>query len=294
MKNKILTGMTGLVYTLSYSFAQMLGGLVYAIVAAIFLVSRGAGQGIGIAMDQLLVQHMILVSALSSFFLLIAYGAGYKYTGTKLKQLYGFHRISVSKLAVSLLSGFSVYGIVSVLLGLLAWFLPGTTGAFEQHSEQINFMFTGFLPSLILVGVLMPVLEELFFRGVIINLLKKHFGTVSCIFLSAIFFGLAHLNPLEINFIQPIYAFALGILFAVLRHRFNSVFAPALAHIAFNSFSVFLYFFIEPLEQSHPELFNMIPVAMLIVSLVVLPLCMVAVYFLGKKKPSREPESVEV
>ena len=294
MKNKILTGLTGLVYTLSYSAAQMLGGLVYAIVAAIFLVSRGAGQGIGIAMEQFMVQHMVIVSALSSFFLLVAYGAGYKYTGTKLNRLYGFHRLSVSKSAVSLVSGFSAYGIVSVLLGLLAWLLPGTSSAFEQHSEQINVMFTGFLPSLLLIGVLLPVFEELFFRGVIINLLKKHFGSVSCIFLSAIFFGLAHLNPFEINLIQPIYAFALGILLAVLRQRFGSVFAPALAHVAFNSVSIFLYFFVEPLALSYPELYDMIPLVMLVVSLVVLPLCMVAVYFLGRKKPPKELGTVEV
>ena len=89
-----------------------------------------------------------------------------------------------------------------------------------MHSSPISMI--------ICMGVLAPLLEELFFRKLLIDRLYPH-GELMAILVSAVAFGLFHQN-----FSQFFYAFGIGVLLAYLYCRSGSYKAVVLLHMVFN------------------------------------------------------------
>lgn len=83
---------------------------------------------------------------------------------------------------------------------------------------------------LLTVGILAPVLEELFFRKWIIDRMRQY-GEKICIILSAFMFALFHMN-----FSQFFYAFAVGLILAYIYCRSGKIWIPMLLHAIFNCF----------------------------------------------------------
>ncbi len=75
------------------------------------------------------------------------------------------------------------------------------------------------------MGIAVPVLEEIFFRGCLLGALQHKWGPRVALVGSALFFGLLHLNPL----LFPVY-FLLGILTGLLYQRRKSLLAPIVFH----------------------------------------------------------------
>ena len=80
------------------------------------------------------------------------------------------------------------------------------------------------------VGILAPVCEEAVFRGAIFSGYKKEGNVWKGILISALLFGLLHMN---IN--QASYAFVIGILLGFLLEATGSIFSTMLFHILVNS-----------------------------------------------------------
>ncbi|MDD7148168.1 MAG: CPBP family intramembrane metalloprotease [Lachnospiraceae bacterium] len=87
---------------------------------------------------------------------------------------------------------------------------------------------------LLLFGVVSPLAEEIVFRGVIYNRLKKYFPVWIAILTSAVLFGGYHGN-----LVQGIYGFLLGIVIAWLYEVTGKFRIPVMFH-AFANISVFL------------------------------------------------------
>lgn len=92
---------------------------------------------------------------------------------------------------------------------------------------------TGFTMQLAVLGILIPVSEEMMFRGVLFKRFRERQGFWYSAVCSAMFFMLMHTNTT-----QMIYAFLLGLMLAYLYERTGSLKAPVLLHIAMNSGSV--------------------------------------------------------
>ena len=80
----------------------------------------------------------------------------------------------------------------------------------------------------ICTGLFAPILEELFFRKLIIDRTRRY-GELASILISAAFFGIFHQN-----FSQFFYAFGIGILLGYVYCRTGSYLTVTLLHIAFN------------------------------------------------------------
>jgi membrane protease YdiL (CAAX protease family) len=86
-----------------------------------------------------------------------------------------------------------------------------------------------------LAGLLVPVVEELLFRGVIQNSLVSRYGPAAGIGLSALLFATYHLNPW-----QAFSALALGALFGWVTHRTGSLRSAIMLHAGNNTLAVVL------------------------------------------------------
>lgn len=84
-------------------------------------------------------------------------------------------------------------------------------------------------------GVIVPLCEELIFRGLMYNRLKDYVPVKWALLMSALAFGIGHGN-----LVQGVYGFALGYMMAYLYERTNKLWVPALFHIVANSVSVLI------------------------------------------------------
>lgn len=80
-----------------------------------------------------------------------------------------------------------------------------------------------------------PIAEELVFRGVILKKLRESFGLIGCALISAILFGIMHLNPM-----QSIYVLPMGFMFAYLAYKYDSVIPAITAHILNNCAAILI------------------------------------------------------
>lgn len=90
-----------------------------------------------------------------------------------------------------------------------------------------------FIIQIVSLAILVPVCEELVFRGLIFKRIRETSSYRRAAFHSALIFGLMHMN-----LVQMLYGFFLGFVFAYLYEKYGSVKAPILAHITANFVSV--------------------------------------------------------
>ena len=112
------------------------------------------------------------------------------------------------------------------MLGFILDALPGISGFYR---EQISSLLENDPATIMLVAVIAPVLEELFFRFLILFSAKKFFPFYAANIIQAALFGIYHMNP-----VQGIYAFVLGLFIGYLVKRTGSVTNCICFHIVFN------------------------------------------------------------
>lgn len=125
----------------------------------------------------------------------------------------------------------ALYLIVGGALALLpeAWL--------ESYNEASAGIDSGTLTGVLAVAVVAPVVEELIFRGLILNRLSRVMPGWLAAVLSSAAFGVCHRHPVWFA-----YAFVLGAFFALLDLRAQSILPSILGHIAFNAISQILSF----------------------------------------------------
>lgn len=122
-----------------------------------------------------------------------------------------------------------------VLAGVIALITQGVAGDFtsaageialELQAEGTGAMFA--FAVAIMVGA--PIVEEIAFRGMVFNSLRKRgLGVVWTILISAIVFAAFHFEPIRFFILLPI-----GVLYGWLRWRTGSLGAPIVAHMVNN------------------------------------------------------------
>lgn len=105
---------------------------------------------------------------------------------------------------------------------LPVWF-PG----YEETNEII--FGGGMLLQILSAGIFGCIVEEMCHRGVTYLRMKRYWGKKKAIVLSALLFGIYHLNM-----VQAVYVFVLGLFFAWVYERYQSLWAPIIAHMSAN------------------------------------------------------------
>ena len=108
----------------------------------------------------------------------------------------------------------------------------------------------GLLPGLLFMALMPAVVEETIFRGMLYNQYAKY-RPVAGIILSAVLFGLMHMN-----FNQMPYAIYLGIIMALLLEVTDSIIAPMVIHFTMNASSTILVFLSQEMLEMTGETQN--------------------------------------
>ena len=91
------------------------------------------------------------------------------------------------------------------------------------------------LLSIISSGLIGPIYEEILFRYLLYNRLKKNYSVKKAILITTSLFALIHLSLVKI-----IYAFILGLVLNIMYEKYNNILSPILIHIAANTIVIFL------------------------------------------------------
>ncbi|MFN2987262.1 lysostaphin resistance A-like protein, partial [Escherichia coli] len=86
------------------------------------------------------------------------------------------------------------------LSGILTKIIP----SYGEVVNQLNVASKSAL-QLVIAIILIPIYEEIVFRGIIFGYLRKNFNIIVAILVQALIFGIMHLN-----LVQGIYTFILG------------------------------------------------------------------------------------
>jgi uncharacterized protein len=180
---------------------------------------------------------LLLVLVITAQGLGLAGAVGYLAARGRLSwRLLGPRRPAGRHLAIGL--GVGVGGFVLVNLVILA--LLQLVGPVDPPEQQLLTDVTAggvqTVLAIIAAVVMAPLVEEVVFRGVLFQGLKRRLGLWPGALLSGLLFALVHV---EVS--QPIYSgglFLLGVLFAWTMHRFGSLLVPIAAHAVFNGISV--------------------------------------------------------
>lgn len=106
----------------------------------------------------------------------------------------------------------------------------------ESYEETMDALYAASLPMQIAcLGILIPVCEELVFRGLMFRRVRQETSFLRAAVYSSCVFGFLHGN-----LVQILYGFFMGFMFCYLYEKYGSVKAPAFAHITANIFSVIM------------------------------------------------------
>ena len=126
---------------------------------------------------------------------------------------------------------FVLGGCAALSANILLALIQFTTSS-DAYNEVAEKQFA--LPlwaGIILYGIVSPLAEEVVFRGIVFNRLRRQYTRGIAIVGSALIFGVYHGNV-----VQALYGFVLGILIAVLYEKYASFLAPVILHSAANIF----------------------------------------------------------
>lgn len=110
--------------------------------------------------------------------------------------------------------------------------LASLSSGYEETMEALYNPSLGV--QIVCLGILVPICEELVFRGLMYKRLREYSGFVVSMLYSAFVFSFVH-----INLVQAVYAFVMAVVFAYVYEKYGSVKAPVIAHVSANLIAVF-------------------------------------------------------
>ena len=159
---------------------------------------------------------------------------------------------------------FAAFNIVQMII----FTLIDISRYFPSYGEVTELLVTdSFILQILTVGIAAPVVEELVFRGIVMNRMMKWMPVWVSVLIQGLLFGLVHLN-----IFQGMYAFVAGILLGMVYVKFRSIIIVMVGHMAYNMTSILLVEFTSETVAG----------AVVVLSLVVLPVC--AIFTIRRRK----------
>ncbi|MEO8557901.1 MAG: CPBP family intramembrane glutamic endopeptidase [Rhodospirillales bacterium] len=216
-------------FVLFFILSLVLSGLILVALAAVTWQGAAPQRMDDLTVEQhswliLGVTAMLYISVIASVWLAMMR------RGRNIARALAFNPVRWTTLALGAV-GLIVLSIIVSVLG---------SQLMQDVQPRMNEMFQGmtFSPPIIvmalfLIGVMAPIAEEMFFRGLLFGWLRAHWPFWLVAIVTAALFGLAHGN-----LGYAVVAGALGLMLAYLRERSGSLWTSIVAHIANNVFAI--------------------------------------------------------
>lgn len=148
------------------------------------------------------------------------------------KDLFRFHKIKIGSIFLIILFAFLSMPLMQVVNLISMLFATNEiSGKIYGIADNMPFLL-----SLGVIAALPAFLEESVYRGCFFNVYSKK-SPLKAIFLSALLFGLMHLNLNQFS-----YAFVMGMIFCLLVEGTNSIVSSMIVHFTINGTSVVMMY----------------------------------------------------
>lgn len=171
-------------------------------------------------------KYAVELTVLAGVFAIAAYMIIFAIRKKSFRDKIGLHKISPVNGVAMLLFG----GCLNVFISTLLSFIPLPESWVSGYTETTDTLIgqPGIL-TIIMVGILAPIIEEVVFRGMCYGSLKKGMPMLAAMILSSWGFGMMHIGVLWV-----IYTTAVGLVFVWCYEKHRSIIAPILVHVGFN------------------------------------------------------------
>lgn len=211
-----------------------------------------------------LMSNIILLQVIGAAISLPIYVFIYRLRKERLIRTCEFRIIPVYKAVLAALLGIGLNFVVSVFVSATS-----LDKLSPEHEELMSSLLnnTSFAVTLLGVGILIPVFEEILFRGIVFNELKRNMRVLPALILQAVIFGAFHMN-----LTQAIYTSILAIALGLVYIWTKSLWGPILIHIFLNSTSAIISNYgSEQFLESYGSILILASIAIVIIAFVVLP-----------------------
>lgn len=206
-----------------YLAVQILSTVIYAIIYVIGNLGSNANQLVN-SFQQTAMKNIYIITSIAAIITLLIYMLIFRKKEKNLWQTCSFKAIS-SKQFLNIITGTLGLSMFSVAcVNLFVTNFPSYNKVQETIASAYGSIF-----SMISVIILLPIFEEILFRGLISNELKKHLNLPLTIIIQAFIFGIFHGNLL-----QAIYASFLGAFLGLIYYWTDSIVSSISSHIFYN------------------------------------------------------------
>jgi len=183
----------------------------------------------GISNESLIYGISLIIINILTFALVIF--IGFKKTKQKFNEVFKFNNVPPDYWLAVIVLMIGLIIVFSEIDNIINYFFP--MAGFLQDMFETILIKQMFFISIILVGIVPAITEEMFFRGVILNGFTANYSNKKAILISALLFGIIHLNPW-----QFVTAFIIGLILAWVYINTKSILLCVYMHFFNNVMSV--------------------------------------------------------
>lgn len=233
MKKYLIMSANILLYLAIYFFAQVIAGGIIGAVVSFNYMARNGNVIKADAISKLMNPYLLWIMFFAVIITLPVYILIFRSRKLNFLDFCRFKNIKIRGIGLLGLLGVSVSLMLCGILNMIPidkWF--------PDYGKVIDAALNSspnILVILLITGILIPIFEEILFRGIIYGELKSKIPVTAAIIIQAAIFGIYHMNLL-----QGMYAFAFGIIFALVYEWFGTIWASVTVHIFINSTSTIL------------------------------------------------------
>ncbi len=225
-----------LLYIITYYVAVLIVGIAVGIFLAVKMIASGqvgTDAASGLQGEIAAYTGVILVATSLAAFMLL-----WLIFVIRKKSIFSFislRKIGLKEAGIIATAGAALNILVTYIMQYMvsATVLKDHVADFEKLIKPL--MDGSFIGVVFTVGIVAPVFEEILFRGLIYNELRKSMPVGVAVLLQAVAFAIFHGN-----LVQGVYTVVIGIVFALVYIWFKSIWAAIAIHVFYNTTSVIM------------------------------------------------------
>ena len=242
-------------FVLIYLFFQLAAGIL---ISFYYIIKYYNSNLPAEEVQFIITKNLYIPMAVASFFTLIIYILIFKNKEENLWQRCKFSIVDFNNTLMIVLVGTGAVAATSSTVNLI----QDKIESYKTVSNNIS-LGLGTIGGLICVVIFIPIFEELLFRGLIFNELKKTINIALSIIIQALIFGIFHGN-----LIQGVYTFILGVILSIIYIWLDSIWAPIICHVTFNLMGTLIFPFLIYATGKYSIIFAPLGIATLIYGLI--------------------------